>query len=202
MKKMNIKIFERSLLFALVFSVLISFTKFDASCENMRKNILRIHIIANSDSEADQAVKLKVRDAVVAFTGEIFNGCESLNDAEKTAKEHLGEIKGECEKTLAKNGFSYPVNIKIGDAFFDTREYDSFTLPAGNYRSLIITLGEGKGHNWWCVVYPSVCLGGSKANIKKIGRESEIATNPKKYKIRFKLVEIYENMKRKPKRGK
>lgn len=200
MKKTNIRIFERSLLFALVFSVLLSFTRFDASCENMRKNILRVHIIANSDSEADQAVKLKVRDAVIAFTGNIFNGCESLNDAENTAKERLGKINAVCRETLDKNGFSYLVSVKIGDAFFDTREYDSFTLPAGYYRSLIITLGEGKGHNWWCVIYPSVCIGGSKANIKKIGRESEIATNPKKYKVRFKLVELYENLKRKPKR--
>lgn len=202
MKKFNIKIFERSLLFALVFSVLLSFAKFGASCETLRKNILRIHIIANSDSAADQNVKLKVRDAVVSFTDDIFKNCETLYSAENLTKQNLEEINAVCAETLKENGFPYQSSARVGKAFFNTREYEDFTLPAGYYDSLIIKLGEGKGHNWWCVIYPSVCIGGSKANLKKIGKDSQVATNPKKYKIRFKLVEIYENMKRKPKRGK
>ena len=196
MKKHTVKIIERSMLFALAFSLALSFAKFSASCDTMRKNIQRIHIIANSDLKADQDVKLKVRDAIVGMTNNIFEDCESIIDAEKITKAKLTEIRDVGKKTLAENGFSYNCSAKVARAYFDTREYDGFTLPAGEYDSLILTLGEGRGHNWWCVIYPSVCIGGSKANLKKIGKASDAALDPKKYKIRFKAVEWYEQIKK------
>ncbi|MBO4467985.1 MAG: stage II sporulation protein R, partial [Clostridia bacterium] len=126
MKKYNIKILERSLLFALVFSVLLSFAKFNVSCDTLRNNILRIHIIANSDSDADQTVKLKVRDAILEYTKDIFKDCSDLETAEKSAKNNLKKIGSICNKTLAENGFSYKASAKTGKAFFDTREYETF----------------------------------------------------------------------------
>lgn len=200
-KRRFTKVFERAMLFGLVFSVLLSFAKFSGGCETLKKNILRIHIIANSDSAADQSVKLKVRDAVVNYTGDIFSDCESIESAKDRANNDILNIERICKNTLAANDFSYDAKVKTGKTYFDTREYDTFTLPAGYYDSLIVTLGEGKGHNWWCVIYPSVCIGGSKEKLKNIGKDSDICLNPKKYKIRFKTVEWYEKIKKKVKGG-
>ncbi|MCQ2455178.1 MAG: stage II sporulation protein R [Clostridia bacterium] len=201
-KKHIIKDIEKAVLFGLIFSIILSISSFDAFCENMRRNILRIHIIANSDSPADQSVKLRVRDALLNSCGDIFEECENLETAEQTAKENLDNFKKIADKTLSENGFSYRSEAKIGKSYFGTREYDSFTLPAGNYNSLILTLGSGKGRNWWCVIYPSVCIGSTSKKLdKSISKKSaKIANNPKNYKMRFKIIELYEKLKKAKKR--
>lgn len=196
MSKHTLKILERALLFALVLSVVLSFAKFNASCENLRKNIFRIHILANSDLEKDQNVKLKVRDNILLCWGDVLGDCITKEDAIVKANNNLDKIKKLCDDTLAENGFDYAAKVSVGKSYFNIREYDTFTLPAGDYDSLIVTLGEGKGHNWWCVIYPSVCIGGSKSKLKKIGKDSKICLNPKKYKIRFKTLELYEKLKK------
>ena len=197
-KKQILKDTQKAILLGLIFTIVLSLSRFNASCEDMRQNILRIHIIANSDSKADQEVKLKVRDALLKECGELFSDCESLEIAEEKAKENTDKFKNISERVLKENGFNYKSAAKIGKSFFDTREYEDFTLPAGYYNSLIITLGEGKGHNWWCVIYPSVCIGSSGEKLEKAvsKKSSEIAENPQKYKIKFKAVEIYEKLKK------
>ena len=194
-KKHILGIVERSLLFALVLSVIVSFSDFNSSCESLRNDIFRIHILANSDLEKDQNVKLKVRDSILECWGDVLGDCSTKEDAEIKARQNIGKIKRLCDKTLVDNGFAYTSEVTVGKSFFETRDYGTFTLPAGTYDSLIVTLGEGNGHNWWCVIYPSVCLGGSKSKLKKIGKKSQICLNPKKYKIRFKTLEIYEKIK-------
>ncbi len=191
--------FEKALLFGLIFSILISFANFNNDCETLRKNVLRLHIIANSDSKSDQEIKLKVRDAILSESGELFKNSDGLSASKRLAKNNLKSFENTANNVIKHKG--YTAKAKIGKSYFNTRDYDTFSLPAGEYDSLIITLGEGKGHNWWCVIYPSVCIGGSRAKLKdSAGKSSAIAENPKKYKVKFKIVEIYEKLKRKRKR--
>ena len=139
---------ELAVLMGLIFTAVMSFARFDAACEDLRQNVLRLHIIANSNSEADQAVKLLVRDRILEETADIFSGAAGLNEAEKRAAENLCNIAECAEETLKANGFGYGAAAEIGNSYFETREYESFTLPAGNYRSLIIRLGKAEGKNW------------------------------------------------------
>lgn len=188
---------EKAVLFGLVFSVLISLTNFDNNCTNLKSNILRLHILANSDSAEDQAIKLKVRDEILKKSGNLFENTNSLETAKKKANDNLKSFINIANGVL--KDYNYKATARLGKSFFETRKYDDFTLPAGVYDSLIITLGEGKGHNWWCVIYPSVCLGSSAEKLSKSvnKKSSYVAEHPKKYKIRFKTVEIYEKVKKK-----
>lgn len=199
MKKLLNPTFDKALLFGLIFSVLLSFSRFDASCEDLRSNILRLHIIANSDSKSDQNLKLKVRDAVLNNTSSLFIGSKGLDDSICIAQKNIDKINSIANDTLKKSGVNYTAKSKIGKSYYKTRYYKTFTLPAGYYDSLIITLGTGKGHNWWCVIYPEICLNGASKqnlNVSCSDKSSRIAYNSKKYTIRFKTVEIYENIKK------
>ena len=191
---------ELAVLMGLIFTAVMSFARFDAACEDLRQNVLRLHIIANSNSEADQAVKLLVRDRILSETTDIFTGAAGLADAEKKAAERLGDIAEYAAETLEENGFGYGATAEIGNSYFETREYDTFTLPAGNYRSLIIRLGKAEGKNWWCVVFPAVCIPaaaqGAELSDSTSKASAEIAEHPQKYIMRFKAVEIFEDFKR------
>lgn len=191
---------ELALFMGLIFAVFTSFARFDAACDDLRQNVLRLHIIANSNSEADQAVKLLVRDRILSETTDIFSGAAGLADAEKKAAERLGDIAEYAAETLEENGFGYGATAEIGNSYFETREYDTFTLPAGNYRSLIIRLGKAEGKNWWCVVFPAVCIPaaapGAELSDSTSKASAEIAEHPQKYIMRFKAVEIFEDFKR------
>lgn len=198
--KLNIskKGLEFAIFFGFICSVFWSFADFNASCEELRHNVLRLHIVANSDSEADQALKLKIRDAVLEESGDLFAHSKDLNSALTTARENIPEYEEIANRVIAENGFEYTANAEIGTAFFDTRVYDSFTLPGGNYQSLIINIGEAKGKNWWCVIFPSVCLPTEERESlsASVGQKStQIAENPESFKIRFKTVELYEKLK-------
>ncbi len=199
MKKQRLKDLEKALLFGLIFTMVLSLAKFDASCEDLRSNILRFHIIANSDSPQDQDVKLKIRDEVLNESTDIFKDTDTLELAQDSAEENLDTFVKIANRVLSENGFDYTATANIGECFFNTREYDTFTLPAGYYNSLNIILGEGKGHNWWCVIYPAVCVGSSGAKLESAvnKKSSRIAEHPQKYKIKFKSVEIYEKIKKK-----
>ena len=123
----------------------------------------------------------------------------NLKKAEEQAAERLNEFCETAERVLSENGFSYGASAEIGDSYFETREYEDFTLPAGNYRSLIIRLGEAKGKNWWCVIFPAVCIpAASDASLSDStsNTSAEIAEHPQKYVMRFKTVEIYEDLKK------
>lgn len=190
---------ELALFMGLLFAVFMSFARFDAACNDLRQNVLRLHIIANSNSEADQAVKLLVRDKILSATTDIFSGAAGLADAEKKAAERLGDIAEYAAETLEENGFGYGAAAEIGNSYFETREYDTFTLPAGNYRSLIIRLGKAEGKNWWCVVFPAVCIPAAapaELSDSTSKASAEVAEHPQKYIMRFKAVEIFEDLKR------
>lgn len=129
-------------------------------------NFIRLHIRANSYSDEDQALKLKVRDAVLERTTVLLEECSEKEEAYRILTENLNEIVSVADKVIKENGFAYSSSAYIDNEWFERREYDGFYLPQGNYDALIIELGSGKGHNWWCVLYPCVCLSGSSGNIE------------------------------------
>ena len=198
MFKISRKRLELALLFGLISAILLSVSNFNAACDDLRTNVLRLHIIANSDSKEDQALKLKVRDEILAKTGEMFEKTDNLSDAKKQAKNSLNEFEKIANEVIRNNGYDYKATAMVGKTNFSTREYDDFTLPAGEYPSLIITLGEGEGKNWWCVVFPAVCIpAASKHELNESANDksAKVAENPQRYIMRFKTVEIYEKIK-------
>ena len=198
MSKSVLKRIRVSVLVALVFCIIISMVTFDAKCEDLRNNVLRLHIRANSDSEADQDLKLKVRDAVLKNTGVQFNKCTNLEEAIIAAHDSVDEIKATAEQVVRENGYNYEIDVEIGEAYFDTREYENFTLPAGFYNSVIIKIGKAQGKNWWCVMFPSLCVPSSSARLENSVEKgsAKIAQNASNYKMAFKTVEIYEKIKK------
>lgn len=190
---------ELSVLCGMLCAIFLSFSGFEGKCDALRKGVLRLHIIANSDSEADQLVKLLVRDRILTEANTIFGAADGLTAAEEAATAALDELRTAAEEVLSENGFAYGVSAKLGDSYFETREYEDFTLPAGNYRSLIIRLGKAEGKNWWCVVFPSVCLpaaGNARLSDSVSQEAAEIAEKPDKYIMRFKAAELYEDFKK------
>lgn len=119
--------------------------------------VFRLHVIANSDSERDQAVKLQVRDAIIQALGEM-DGAEDREQAEAYAAGHLDELTDTANRVLAENGAGYKAEAEIGTFEFPDKEYGGVTFPAGEYRALRITLGQAEGQNWWCVLFPPLCL--------------------------------------------
>lgn len=200
MKKIKIsqKALALSLMFGLISAIFLSVASFDTACEDLRSNILRLHIIANSDSTEDQSLKLKIRDGILSKSDEFLCGAESYDTAIINANASIEQIEAIANGIIKEEGFAYSASARIGDSYFETREYEDFTLPAGVYKSLIIDLGKGEGKNWWCVIFPEICLpAASDAALTDSVSDSSahIATHSERYIMKFKAVEIYENIK-------
>lgn len=192
------KTFTLSLATALIFSVLLSISGFDAKCHEIENEVLRLHVIANSDKENDQALKLKVRDEVLRMEAKLWKTAENKTQAMDIVKEHIDEIEDAAQEIVRENGYNYPVNATLTNCYFPTREYENFTLPAGNYDALRITIGEAKGKNWWCVLFPEICLGAAADFSGVLSEESEnIVSNPSDFQVKFKVVELYRGVKEK-----
>ena len=187
-------------LFTPIFIILIIITGVIAPAvdmsEDISQKVLRLHIRANSDSETDQRLKLKVRDELLEETKDIFINCTSVTEAVKRTNDNLDFIQSTVNKIIKKNGFNYNCTVKTDKEYFETRKYESFTLPAGIYDALIIELGQGKGHNWWCVMFPAVCLSGCTEDFDEVLTEEEKKLIEEDgYIVKFKIVEIYERIK-------
>lgn len=184
------------LLFAICLS---SFSVFAKECASVRESVLRLHIIPNSNSIKDQTVKLKVRDEILALDETMFDNVTNLEQAVSTSAANIDLIKAAAGQVLAENGYYYPVSVEVEETFFDTREYDTFTLPAGRYEAVVITLGNGNGKNWWCVLYPPLCLPAAmpQEEMKKAMTDEQIALvdGKQKYEIKFATVEIFQKIK-------
>lgn len=199
MKSKTRKNIELGILFGLICAIVLSFARFEVRCDELRQNILRLHIIANSDSAADQSLKLAVRDEILKSSIDIFKDCTDISSACDIAEGQLDSIADTANNVLKQNGFDYAATASVGNAYFETREYDYFTLPAGTYKSLIINLGEGKGKNWWCVVFPCVCVptaDDAELSDSVSNDAAQTAENPQKYVMKFKTAEIYEQIKK------
>lgn len=199
MKNITRKNIELGVLFGLICAIVLSFCHFEARCNELRDGVLRLHIIANSDSDQDQALKLAVRDEILKNSTDIFKECNSTEDAIKTANDNIEQINEIANRVIKEKGFEYKAQVSVGERYFDTREYEEFTLPAGTYKSLIVDLGAAEGKNWWCVVFPCVCVPtASDARLSdSVSEKAEkTAQNAPKYEIKFKSMEIYERFKK------
>lgn len=198
MKKTIIRI-EASILIALIICCAINITAFSKQCDNIRDKMLRMHVIANSDSEADQALKLKVRDAVLAEGKEIFDGSVTADQAEEKILPHIEKLRQTALDTVKDEGYNYDVQITVQKEYFATRTYEnSVTLPAGYYTAVKVIIGEGAGQNWWCVMFPPMCLPAADAECEisdvLTDEEANIVKNVDKYEFKFKIVEFFENL--------
>ena len=185
----------RSLVCALAISCLLTMTGFYGACEEIRDGVLRLHILANSDSDEDQQLKLEVRDALLGYTDRLFSDCKSKDEALKAAGEHIEDIRCFAEMTVREHGYDYPVQAYVTNMSFDTRVYEDITMPAGHYDAVRIVIGEGKGHNWWCVLFPALCLpsaGKDELSGTMSGAERDIVSGGDRYEVRFKVVEWAE----------
>ncbi len=197
--KFNAKIFELSCFAALLLTVLLSVSSFESKCDSVRQEVLRLHVVANSDSDEDQAVKLLVRDALLEKSKTVFSENATLAEAEKEACGNIGLLFETAKKTLEENGFDGAVSVSVGKSSFPTKSYGSITLPAGEYCAVRVEIGESKGKNWWCVMFPPLCLsaatGEEELSDVLSGGEMELVKSRPKYEIRFWIVEKLEQLK-------
>lgn len=190
------KLLIKSACIAFVLTVIYSVIPFEAQCSELSQDVFRLHILANSDSEADQSLKIKVRDEVLDFTEDLFNSANSKEEAESIISDNLQSISNVAYQTVLDNGYDYVVTAEITNMYFTTRYYEGYTLPSGMYDALRITIGEGEGHNWWCVMYPSICISSAedKESMAKEALDDDeynIVCN-EQYQYKFKVVEMFE----------
>ena len=148
------------------------FAGFARECDSLRDSTFRLHILANSDSEEDQCIKYALRDYMLTELGGVFGSCESKDETEALVRRNLPYIEQRANDFLRENGCSDTVHCEVGSADFPTRMYGSLTLPAGRYDALRVVIGSGAGQNWWCVLYPSVCLRAASAKVSPLPRRT------------------------------
>lgn len=165
---------------------------FSGRCEEVCTEVLRLHIPANSNSKEDQSIKLALRDHLLNEFSDELGGCKDLETAKERANELLPEIERESNKFLEENGFDYGAKAEIVSMYFTTREYDSLILPAGVYSALRITLGSGEGNNWWCVIFPQLCLPAASEKQDEASQNVlESFGKPQKVTVKFAIYEFF-----------
>lgn len=169
------------------------------------EDTLRLHILAASDSEEDQALKLFIRDKLLSKYGDLLSGSESLDAAADAVYSLIPEIESDCNLWINEAGFDYLAVAELCNEWYDTRVYEEFTLPKGEYLSLKIKLGEASGKNWWCVMFPPLCLdvatekgstsekGPQTSASQSYSKEESALISNKKYNIKFKLLELFSD---------
>lgn len=167
-----------------------------ADRQKLNEELIRLHVVANSDSASDQAVKLQVRDAVTESLREALQGAADVEEARQWLQSNLQLIQDIANETLVRAGCSEQALVSLCKETFDTRYYDTFTLPAGVYHALRITIGEGAGKNWWCVAFPALCVpataDGFEAAAASAGFSDSLnrtLTGKGEYEIRFFLLD-------------
>lgn len=191
---------ESIVLAGLVFTMMSAAVRRTVSASTQVKtDTLRLHIIANSDSDFDQELKLKVRDRVLEYADGLFAEASGKTEAEALAKYSASDIKAVAEEVIAESGANYSVSVEITNMWFETRSYDGFTLPAGDYDAVRIIIGAGEGHNWWCVMYPPLCLPGAENALQKYGANAKFVEGDG-FEIRFAFLEWLESLKNAAKR--
>ncbi len=195
---------EISIAVGLIVSIIVSISGFGIECSKIRNDVVRLHILANSNNEADQKVKLIVRDALLECGSEMFSGDVTVENAHVLINQNKNKLISIANETLKRYGFEYKADVYLTNEYFTTREYEDFTLPAGEYVALKVILGEGKGHNWWCVMFPPLCLPAATEN-KDLDvvfgeKGADIVSGSDTYILKFKIIEIIENLRQKTKK--
>lgn len=161
--------------------------------ENIYDSVIRLHVIANSDSEDDQQIKLEVRDAILEKAAELFDGA-SFEEAQEIAGEKLELLRDIADDVLLKNGFDYKSSVALSPEAFPTRDYGDVKLPGGKYLSLCVRLGDADGKNWWCVMFPPMCSGAAKSisDLDNCGNTATFSKKPqKRFNLKFFLLELF-----------
>lgn len=158
------------------------------------EDTVRLHILANSDCEEDQTIKLLLRDEILSEYGEKLSIFESTEDAKFNLSQKTDEIKEFADRKLSEHGCEFKTEVYLLREWYDTREYEDFSLPCGYYTSLKIVIGNGEGQNWWCVMFPPLCLDASTSSPKYTAEEEILIS--KKYKIKFKILELVSEITR------
>lgn len=191
-KKISWKLIGVSVILTVIIS---NFVQVGKSLDSLRENVLRMHILANSDSIADQSLKLKVRDAILEHSEEIFGKTVSFEDFKNVSAENLEKIHEIAQAVIDEYGFDYEISVEETKMFFDERTYGDITMPAGDYDAVRVTIGSAEGHNWWCVMYPPLCIpmASEITDDKEIEQEFfspcelDMIRKPEKYEVRFML---------------
>ena len=161
-------------------------------------SVIRLHVIANSDSEADQALKLAVRDRVLEQAETLYPEGATLEQAQAALEGNLSALAAAGRAVVEEQGWDYPVSATLEDCWFPTKEYEGFSLPAGTYTALRVTVGEGKGRNWWCVAFPPLCLGAASETVDQAAQagcftpdQARLVTGDGQgYVLKFKAMEL------------
>lgn len=198
---MKLKAIDISVFLTLIICI-VATASFENDCKGIREEVLRLHVIANSDEDYDQELKLKVRDAVLMSGEEVFSGSEDIISAESEIADKKDVILHSAIEAIRNLGYDYDVKIELARSYFPTRTYDNLTLPAGYYKAVRIIIGEGKGKNWWCIMFPPLCLPSATKKDEIIStflteEEMNIVTADPDYEVRFWIVEKYYELKNK-----
>lgn len=204
------KNFKRFLILFALFTIYILFSLVsysNAVTADISNSVFRLHVIANSNSDEDQALKYKVRDALIEYMNSIAKDASTKEEAIKIVEENKDSFYNIAKEVVNDNGFNYDVNIKIGNFSFPTKTYGDISLPAGFYDALKVEIGKANGKNWWCVMFPSLCFvdvsegivpDESKEDLQSNLQEEEynlISSDDLEFQVKFKLVELFENAK-------
>ncbi len=197
------------LLFVLIlFLILSAFSYAYAINENLSDNVFRLHVISNSDSKEDQDLKYKVRDSLIEYMESLTSNINTKEEVIKIANAHLEDFTNIAKRVIKDNGFNYDVKVEIGNFSFPTKQYGDISLPSGFYDALKVQIGEAKGQNWWCVMFPPLCFVDvtsgivpeeSKETLENNLNEEEytLISNDDSSNIvnfKFKIVEFFENL--------
>ena len=168
-------------------------------------SVVRLHVVANSDSEEDQALKLKVRDSILSASAEKLSEAKTREEAIDLITAEITNLEDAARATIAAEGYDYPVKIKLCEEDYPTKNYEAFCFPSGNYLSLQVLIGDAEGQNWWCVLFPPLCL--SAATDKSSAEDAFISvglteeqykiiteTDSTTYEVRFKILETLEEV--------
>ena len=201
--KRKVKLFLISLIIGMCVTSVLSVYSKDI-VEGISDSVVRLHVVANSNSDEDQALKLKVRDEIIKKLEPLLASSESTEETKKVIKANLGFIEEEVEKTIKKYGYTYGVTVNFDNYYFPTKQYGNVQFPKGNYDALKIVIESGKGNNWWCVLYPALCFAEnsngtlpeeSEAKLKNTlsHDEYDIVTSKSKFNFKFKIVEWFSS---------
>ena len=203
-KEKRDKIFLIALIIAYILYCAFSITYFSSVSGEIRENVVRLHILADSNSEIDQNVKLKVRDALLEKNTQLLSDKVTPENATEYFKNSKDELEQCANEVLKENGLNYKATITLGKEYYTTRVYEDLTFPAGVYTSIKVVLGSGEGKNWWCVMFPPLCVpvadGGietsDNVNLEDYLNEDgkRLVSSQGKFKLGFKVIEWYEKL--------
>ena len=194
------------ILLLFIYCIICAFSYVNAVSTDIQNSVFRLHVIANSDSDEDQNLKYIVRDKVLEYISSISNSSMTKDEVIALASENINEIQKIAENTIYENGYNYSVKLNIGNFSFPTKKYGDITFPAGFYDALKIEIGEAKGHNWWCVMFPPLCFVDvtsgvvpeeSKQTIRDNLSEEEyklLSENSGNMNFKFKMVEMFQDI--------